>query len=193
VRKIGFFSVVLVSLLFVGVAWAHNAGVTELGEGTVRKVYVKKLDIGAKGYVVADWDKGQVRVEVKNFPSSETGYEVFMFQIDAKVYAKAMFIGGNPHKGIVANPPPFSAVGKLIKQWKSLGDLKMDGKGNGVLKYNKGVNLFKTGLNMMMVFEKKTSGMHKGPEDFSKLMLECNGPLVGGPGGARAAMMMKIF
>ncbi len=191
-RKIGILSTVLAALLIAGSAWAHNAGVTELGEGTVRKVYVKKPDIGAKGYVVADWDKGQVRVEVKNFPSSNTGYEVFMFQINVNVYAKAMFIGGDPHKGIVANPPPFSAVGKLITQWKSLGDLKMDGKGNGVLKY-KGENLYKTGLNMMMVFEKKTPGMHKGPEDFNKLMLECNGPLVGGPGGGRAAMLMKIF
>ncbi len=191
-RKIGFISIVLAALLIAGTAWAHNAGVTELGEGTVRKVYVKKPELGAKGYVVADWDKGQVRVEVKNFPSSNTGYEVFMFQIDVNMYAKAMFIDGDPHKGIVANPPPFSAVGKLIKQWKSLGDLKMDGKGNGVLKY-KGENLYKTGLNMMMVFEKKTPGMHKGPEDFSKLMLECNGALVGSPGGGRSAMMMKIF
>ena len=32
---------------------------------------------------------------------------------------------------------------------------------------------------MIMVFEKATAGHHEGPEDFSKLMVECNGPLTG--------------
>jgi hypothetical protein len=58
------------------------AGVSEINEGTVRRVYIEKPLVGAKGYVVGDWERGQVRVEVKGFPESSTGYEVFLFEID---------------------------------------------------------------------------------------------------------------
>jgi hypothetical protein len=191
--KTGILAVAFVTMFLSTSAWAAQRGVTELKEGTVRKVYVKKAFVGAKGYAVADWAKGQVRVEVKNFPPAEAGYEVFLFQIDVKAYISAMFVDGDPHKGIVPNPPPFSAVGKMIKKWKSLGDLKMDAKGNGRLEYRKGDNLYAEDLNMMMVFGKKTPGQHKGPEDFSKLMVECNGPLVGAKGMGEMVKAMRIF
>ncbi len=38
----------------------------------------------------------------------------------------AMFVDGDPNKGIVANTPPFSAAAALISQWKSIGDLAID-------------------------------------------------------------------
>ncbi len=184
-KKIQILSV-LVSLVVVLLLWgtsrAHQRGVTEISEGTVLKVFIKKPFIGAKGYVIGDWEKGQVRVEVKDFPASKTGYEVFLFEINIPAYMAKMFVDGDKDKGIVANPPPFEDVGGLIKQWYSLGDLNMDDKGNGTLEYRKGENLYDKGLNMIMVFEKVTSGQHKGPEDLSKLMVECNGPLAGTKG-----------
>ena len=174
-------------------AWAAQRGVTELGEGTVRNVYVDVPLVGAKGYLVADWEAGQVRVEVKNFPASATGYEVFLFQLDIPAFMGAMFIDGDPDKGIVANPPPFSAAAALISQWKSLGDLTIDANGNGTLAYRGEGNMAETGLNMVMVFAKVTPGMHAGPEDFSKLMVECNGPLMGLPGSEMMANAIKVF
>ncbi|MCH8113539.1 MAG: hypothetical protein IH905_16560, partial [Proteobacteria bacterium] len=72
-----------------------------------------------------------------------------------------------------------SAAAALISQWKSIGDLTMADNGSGVLEYDKGENLAGTGLNMIMIFEKVTAGQHDGPEDFSKLIVECNGPLAG--------------
>lgn len=180
----------LAMLCSVGTSWAATRGVTEINEGTVRQVYVKKPLTAAKGYVVADWAKGQVRVEVMKFPASAKGYEAFLFEIDVPAYMSIMFVGGKKKNGLVANPPPFSEVGGLISQWKSIGDLKMDGKGNGRLVYRKGDDLYKTGLNMIMIFEKVTPGSHAGPEDFSKLMIECNGPLTGTKGseGMEAAL-----
>ncbi len=174
-------------------AWAAQRGVTELGEGTVRNVYVDAPLVGAKGYLVADWEKGQVRVEVKNFPDSANGYEVFLFQIDIPAYMGAMFVDGDSNNGIVANPPPFSAAAALISQWKSIGDLTMDSNGTGTLAYRGGSNIAETGLNMMMIFEKVTPGQHAGPEDFSKLMVECNGPLWGIPGTEAMASAIKVF
>ena len=174
-------------------AWAAQRGVTELGEGTVRNVYLDAPLVGAKGYLVADWEKGQVRVEVKNFPDSANGYEVFLFQIDIPAYMGAMFVDGDSNKGIVANPPPFSAAGALISQWKSIGDLAMDANGNGTLAYKGEGNVAETGLNMVMIFAKVTPGMHAGPEDFSKLMVECNGPLMGLPGSEMMASAIKVF
>jgi hypothetical protein len=171
-----------VALLFSGTSWAHQRGVTELSEGNVRKVYIKKPLVGAKGYVVGDWENGQVRVELWNLPSSSTGYEAFLFEIDIPAFMKKMFVGGVKDKGLVANPPPFNEVAGLIKQWHSIGDVKVDGNGNGTLEYKKGDNLYKKGLNMIMVFEKVTPGQHKGPEDVGKLMVECNGPLAGAKG-----------
>jgi hypothetical protein len=174
-------------------AWAAQRGVTELGEGTVRNVYVEAPLVGAKGYLVADWEAGQVRVEVKNFPASATGYEVFLFEIDIPAYMGAMFVDGDSNKGIVANPPPFSAAAALISQWKSLGDLDVDDNGNGTLSIRNGGNIAETGLNMMMIFAKVTPGQHAGPEDFSKLMVECNGPLMGLPGSEAMASAIKVF
>jgi hypothetical protein len=74
------------------------------------------------------------------------------------------------------------AVAGLISQWQSIGDLKMDDKGNGVLEYNEGDDLYAKGLNMLMVFGKVTEGQHDAPEDFSKLIVECHGPLEGTEG-----------
>ena len=166
---------------------------TEISEGTIRRVYIDKPLIGAKGYVVGDWANGQARVEVMNFPSSEMGYEAFLFQIDAPAYMAKMFVDGNPEKGIVPEPPPFDEVGGLISQWYSLGDLVMNDMGSGTLEYKKGDDLVAKGLNMIMVFEKVTEGMHEGPEDISKLMVECNGPVAGFPGAEAMAKAVTIF
>lgn len=167
------------ALLLCGLSWAAQRGVTEINEGTIRTVYIKKPLVGAKGYVVADWEAGQVRVEVKNFPPSKTGYEVFLFEIPVAAYMAKMFINGDKHRGLVDPVPPFAEVAGLIRQWYSLGDLTLDGKGNGTLVYDGGENLYAKGLNMIMIFEKVTAGRHAGPEDVSKLMVECNGPLAG--------------
>ncbi|MCH7494009.1 hypothetical protein IIA16_04800, partial [bacterium] len=66
-------------------------GVTEISEGTLRTLYIDRPMVGAKGYVVADWTQGEVRVEVKGFPPSDMGYEVFMFEIDIPTYMGKMF------------------------------------------------------------------------------------------------------
>jgi hypothetical protein len=178
-KKVQVLTAAFIALFLSGTSWAHHRGVTELSEGNVRKIYVNKPLVGTKGYVVGDWENGKVRAEMFNLPASNTGYEVFLFEIDIRGFMKKMFVDGVKDKGLVANPPPFNEVGGLIKQWYSLGDLKVDGSGRGTLEYKKGENLYKKGLNMIMVFEKVTPGQHKGPEDFSKLMVECNGPLAG--------------
>ena len=170
-----------------------SRAVSEINEGTVRRTYVDKPLIGAKGYVVGDWEKGEARVEVMNFPLSETGYEAFLFEIDAMAYMSMMFIDGDPEKGIVPEPPPFGDVGGLISQWHSLGDIEMDENGGGTLEYREGDDLVAMGLNMIMVFEKVTPGRHEGPEDFSKLMVECNGPVAGFPGAEMMSKAINIF
>ncbi|MCH7876292.1 MAG: hypothetical protein IH965_13475 [Gemmatimonadetes bacterium] len=168
-------------------------GVSEINEGTVRRTYVDRPLIGARGYVVGDWEQGQVRVEVVNFPTSETGYEAFLFEIDIPAYMSMMFVDGDPQQGIVSNPPPFDDVAGLISQWYSLGDIEVDEHGNGTLAYREGEDLAARGLNMIMVFEKVTAGRHEGPEDFARLMVECNGPLTGAPGSEGMARAIKIF
>ncbi|MFQ5827795.1 MAG: hypothetical protein ACE5JD_01375 [Candidatus Methylomirabilia bacterium] len=181
------------TLLLFATSWAAQRGVTEIGEGTVRKVYIKKPLIGAKGYVVGDWQRGQVRVEVKNFPPSKAGYEVFLFEMDAAAFFAKMFVDGDKQKGLVPNVPPFNEVAGLIKQWHSLGDLKTDGRGNGTLEYREGDNLYGKGFNNIMVFEKVTPGRHAGPEDVTKLMVECNGPLAGAKGSGGMEKALTIF
>ncbi len=69
----------------------------------------------------------------------------------------------------------------------------MDDKGNGTLEYRKGDDLSVKGFNMIMVFEKKTGGRHKAPEDFDGLMVESNGPLEGSPGSLRHGLDVKVF
>ena len=192
-RKVSILTAALATLLLAGTSWAHTSGVTEIKEGTVRQLYVKKPLVGAKGYVVGHWAKGLVRVEVKNFPPSEAGYEVFLFEVKVWAFNNAMFVDATPVKGVVPNPPPFKEVTALIKRWHSLGDLKMNSKGNGILEYRKGDDLSAKGLNMIMVFEKKTGGQHKAPEDFGGLMVECNGPLEGSPGSMRHHVDIKVF
>lgn len=192
-RKIVISIVGLVVLLSVTSSYALQRGVTEISEGTIRTLYIERPLVGAKGYVVADWEEGQVRVEVKNFPTSKTGYEVFLFEIDIPAYMKKMFIEGNKSKGLVENPPPFDEVAGLITQWHSLGDLSVSENGNGVFEYRKGDNLYKTGLNMMFIFEKVTEGQHDGPEDVGKLMVECNGPLTGMMGTEKMEKALTIF
>ncbi len=181
------------ALLLPPTSVVAQRGVSEINEGTIRRVYIEKPLVGAKGYVVGDWEKGQVRVEVKDFPRSETGYEVFLFEIDAHAYMGKMFVDGDPEKDIVPNPPPFDEVAGMITQWYSLGDLEMDDTGNGILEYREGDNLYEKGLNMIFVFEKVTSGRHEGPEDVSKLMVECNGPLTGTRGSQGMEKAIKIF
>ena len=183
---------ILAALCIASTSYAATWGVTEINEGTVRNVYIKKPLIGARGYVVADWQMGQVRVEVMDLPASAKGYEVFLFEIDVPTYMSKMFVGGKKENGLVAKAPPFDEVAGLISQWKSLGDLKMDGKRHGRLEYRKGDDLYKTGLNMIMIFEKVTPGSHASPEDTSKLMVECNGPLAGTM-GAGGTMPPTIF
>lgn len=180
-------------LILSGTPLLAQRGVSEINEGTIRRTYIDKPLVGAKGYVVGDWEKGEVRVEVKDFPSSETGYEAFLFQINAHAYMGKMFVDGDPEKGIVPEPPPFDEVAGLITQWYSLGDLELDDHGNGTLEYREGENLYEKGLNMIFVFEKVTSGHHEGPEDVSKLMVECNGPLTGTPGSEGMERAIKIF
>ena len=166
-------------ILLVAASTAYSHGVAELAEGNVRKVYVDKPLIGAQGIILGDWHKGQVRVEVHKFPAADMGYEVFLVNLNIPAFRNAMFVDGDSGKGLVAKPPPFSAVGKLVRSWKSLGDLEMDANGSGKLEYRGGDDLFETGYNNVMVFGKVTAGPHEGPEDFSKLMVECNGPLPG--------------
>ncbi len=192
-KAIQLLAVTLLILLFVGTSWAHQRGVTEISEGTIRTIYIDKPLVGAKGYVVADWEQGQVRVEVKNFPPSSTGFEAFLFELDVPTYMNKMFVDGDKAKGLVANPPPFGEVAGLITQWYSLGDLKMDERGNGILEYKKGDNLYVKDLNMIFVFEKVTPGQHPGPEDVSKLMVECNGPLTGTKGSAGMEKALTVF
>ena len=69
----------------------------------------------------------------------------------------------------------------------------VDANGNGTLVYRGEGNVAETGLNMVMIFAKVTPGMHAGPEDFSKLMVECNGPLMGLPGSEMMAGAIKVF
>ncbi len=192
-KKVQVLLVTFLVIFLSGISLAHQRGVSEISEGTIRNVYNKKPLVGAQGYVVGDWEGGQVRVEVWNFPSSSTGYEVFLFEIDIPKYVSKMFVGGDKGKGLVSNPPPFGDVAGLIKQWHSLGDLKMDGNGHGNLEYKKGDNLYKKGLNMIFIFEKVTPGQHKGPEDVSKLMVECNGPLAGTKGARGMEKALTIF
>lgn len=91
-----------------------QTGVTEINEGTVRRVYIDRPLVGARGYVVGNWQKGEARIEVLDFPASSAGYEVFLFQIDAHAYMDMMFVDGDPAKGIVPEPPPFGDVADLI-------------------------------------------------------------------------------
>ena len=81
-KKVAILVGVVAALPFSSAPLAAQRGVTEINEGTVRNVYINKPLVGARGYVVGDFAQGQVRVEVMDFPASETGYEVFMFQID---------------------------------------------------------------------------------------------------------------
>ena len=187
---IKYLAAAMLAVFVIGDASAAQRGVTEINEGTVRTVYIKKPLVGAKGYVVADWVRGEVRIEVQKFPASATGYEAFLFEMDIPGFMNKMFVGGNKARGLVATPPPFGEVAGLIKHWHSLGDLTMDGGGNGSLEVKNGPNLYERGHNMIMVFEKVSPGRHAGPEDVGKLMVECNGPLAGtkGSGGMEAAV-----
>ena len=192
-RKLQIAAVGLIIFTFATSSWAAQRGVSEISEGTIRTVYIKTPKVGAKGYVVGDWEKGQVRVEVKNFPASNTGFEAFLFEIDVPTYMNKMFVNGDKAKGLVSKIPPFGDVAGLIKQWHSLGDLKMDAKGNGALEYHDGDNLYAKGLNMIFIFEKKTPGRHKGPEDVGKLIVECNGPLTGAKVSTGMEKALTIF
>ena len=46
---------------------------------------------------------------------------------------------------------------------------------------------------MLFVFEKVTPGPHEGPEDFTKLMVECNGPLTQTKGSEGMERALTIF
>ena len=88
---------------------------------------------------------------------------------------------------------PMSDVAGLISQWKSIGDLEMTGDGSGRLIYDAGDNLYDSGFNMIMIFGKVSDGQHAGPEDFSKLMIECNGPLTGTKGSAGMEAALTVL
>ncbi|MCZ6691575.1 MAG: hypothetical protein O7H41_18475 [Planctomycetota bacterium] len=176
-----------------GEADAVNITATEIWEGTVRKVYISKPLTGARGYVVGDYRKGEVRVELKEFPQHEMGYEVFMFDIDVPAYMTALFVEGDPHKGIVENAPPFEDVAGLIKKWHSIGSINVDEHGNGRLEYKGGENLHEMGLNMIMIFGKVTEGKHGGPEEIGNLIVECNGPIVGTKGSEGMTNALKVY
>ena len=167
--------------------------VTELREGTIRTVYISTPKVGAKGYIVGDWQKGQVRIEVSQFPQNEKGYEAFLFQIDIKAYMKKMFVGGNADNGIVPAPPAFNEVAGLITKWHSLGSFKADAHGNGHLEYRKGDNLYKAGLNMVFIFGKVTDGDHAEPENVGLLMVECNGPINGTMGSEGMESALSVW
>ncbi len=72
-KKVQILAVAIVTFLLFGTSWAAQRGVSEISEGTIRKLYINKPLVGAKGYVVADWQKGRVRVEVKKLPSLKHG------------------------------------------------------------------------------------------------------------------------
>ncbi len=191
--------VLLVSVLLTGVGFkayaqgSYERSVTELKEGTVRTVYIDKPLVGAKGYIVGEWSKGEVRVEVWGFPQNEKGYEIFLFEIDVAAYMTAMFVDGDAQKGIVPSPPPFQDVAGLITKWHSLGDIDVDKNGAGTLNYKKGDNLYDQGLNMIFILGKVTDGKHGGPEDTSLLMVECNGPLPGTKGSEGMESALTVF
>ncbi len=63
----------------------------------------------------------------------------------------------------------------------------------GTLVYRRGDDLYAKGHNMIMIFEKVTPGQHTSPEDISKLMVECNGPLNGTKGSAAMMKAMTIL
>ena len=175
-------------------ALSVDRSTTELGEGTIRKVYVDKPLLGLKGYILGNWKKGIVRIEVFNFPEHSLGYEAFLFQIDNVKYRNAMFVDGNPDKGIVPNPPPFETAAGLIKKWKSIGTISVDDQGRGTLEYVKGDDLYNQDLNMVFILAKVTDGQHGGPEDMSLLMVECNGALPGTKGsGVGEVMPLTVF
>ena len=195
--KKAFAWLIFLLIMSVGLS-AHDPGnfersVAELKEGTVRTVYIDKPTVGAKGYVVGDWRKGEVRVEVWGLPQNEKGYEVFLFEIDVTAYMNKMFVDGDAQKGIVAEPPPFQDVAGLITKWHSLGDIQLDEKGGGALIYREGDNLHEAGLNMIFVFGKVTDGKHGGPEDISLLMLECNGPIPGTKGSEGMESALTVW
>ena len=191
----------LVFLFLIGTGVATHAAqgqsiersVAELKEGTVRTVYIDRPKVGARGYVVGDWKKGDVRVEVWGFPQNEKGYEVFLFEIDVAAYMNKMFVDGDAQKAIVPEPPPFQDVAGLITKWHSLGDISLNPDGSGTLKYTKGDNLYEKGLNMIFIFGKVTDGQHGGPEDISLLMVECNGPLPGTMGSEGMESALTVF
>ena len=198
--RICYFAVALVFLLFLVadgatqvMAQTVDRSVAELKEGTVRTVYIDRLKVGAKGYIVGDWQKGEVRVEVWGFPQNEKGYEVFLFEIDVEGYMNAMFVDGDAQKGIVPAPPPFQDVAGLITKWHSLGDLTLEANGAGTLHYKKGDNLYEEGLNMIFIFGKVTEGQHGGPEDVSLLMVECNGPIPGTKGSEGMESALTVW
>jgi hypothetical protein len=104
-----------------------------------------------------------------------------------------MFEDRNPLGAAVANPPPLNELAAMFTQWYSIGDVEIDGKGNGTLGYQKGDDLAAKGLNMIMIFEKKTGGRHEVPEDFGRLIVEGNGPLEGSPESMRHEGELKVF
>jgi hypothetical protein len=192
-RKFWILIATLAFLILPGTLSAHENGVTELKEGTIKYLYVSNHFVGAKGYVIGNWADGLVRVEVINFPHSNIGYEVFLFKVDVRKFNSAIFEFGNPVRATVADPPPLDEVAAMFTQWYSIGDIEIDVKGNGTLGYRKGDDLAAKGLNMIMIFEKKTDGRHEVPEDFGRLIVEGNGPLEGSPGSMRHHGNLKVF
>ena len=55
-QKIQILSLMLLSVFLAGTAMAAQRGVSEISEGTIRTTYLKTPLVGAKGYVVGDWE-----------------------------------------------------------------------------------------------------------------------------------------
>ncbi|MFQ5796069.1 MAG: hypothetical protein ACE5JP_13615 [Candidatus Bipolaricaulia bacterium] len=176
----------VVMTLFSTTSWAHK-GVTELAEGTLVELFFKESSTGTKGYAIYDFSVGQIRVEVKDLPRAEVGYEAFLVEVDVPTLANAVFVDGDPDKGI---RPDFDltyeqAVGAVVKSVQSIGSFNTDARGNGTLVFNEGRNLHSIGyskFNMLIIFEQNTPGVHEAPE--GRVVLECHGTLEGAPGPA---------
>ncbi len=55
------------------------------------------------------------------------------------------------------------------------------------------IAIYEKGLNMMFIFGKVTEGKHGGPEDITKLIVECNGPILGTKGAEGMTNALKVY
>lgn len=166
--------------------------VLELYEGGIRSLLPRKPAL-ARGYAVLYPENGQVRMEVFGLPRSKEGHEAFLVRADPEKLTSLLYVEGNPEKGVVSPPPHLEQVVPLLSLWYSLGTLETAGKGHHLLIFNKPVNLRKGGGNLILIFEKKSPGVHQLPEDFSRIILESNGFLRYDENGQISVERVAIF